>query len=271
LPSASEVPVRSAPAAPVAMSIRDLAVTYRIPFERQAAPDAALRARVLRRRRGVRRLEALSGVSLDIPQGEILGVIGANGAGKSTLLRAMAGILPPARGRIEVRGQISTLLALGVGFNRNLSGRENVMLGGLAAGLSSKQVKDRYDSIVELADIGDFMDLPMKSYSSGMFGRLAFSVAIHVDPDILLIDEALSAGDAAFRAKTSRRMRELCADAGTIVLVSHGFATIRELASDCIWLHRGRLVARGRPEDVIAHYAAYVEAKQHTAIVHDVE
>ena len=130
-----------------------------------------------------------------------MGVIGANGAGKSTLMRTVAGILAPSQGRIEVTGRVSTLLALGVGFNASLTGRENVTLGGLAAGLSRAEIKQRYDEITDFAELGEFMDMPMRTYSSGMYSRLAFAVAVHMDPDILIIDEALSAGDAHFKEK----------------------------------------------------------------------
>ena len=141
------------------------------------------------------------------------GVVGVNGAGKSTLMRSVAGILPPSKGRIVVEGRVSTLLALGVGFNKDLSGRENVVLGGLAAGLRRDELAEKYDEITEFAELGDFMDLPMRTYSSGMYGRLAFSVAVNMDPDILLVDEALSVGDARFKKKSFERMQELCAQA----------------------------------------------------------
>ena len=147
----------------------------------------------------------------EIPHGTVLGVVGVNGAGKSTLLRAIGGNSPPTEGRIEVVGKVSTLLALGIGFKAELTGRENVVLGGLAAGLTRAQVAAKYEEIVDFAELGDFMDMPMRTYSSGMFGRLAFSVAVSMEPDILLIDEALSTGDARFREKSFEKMRELCA------------------------------------------------------------
>ena len=184
----------------------------------------------------------------------VLGVVGVNGAGKSTLLRAMAGILPPTRGTVEVMGRVSTLLALGVGFKNDLTGRENVVLGGLAAGLTRDQVAAKYEDIAEFAELGDFMDMPMRMYSSGMYGRLAFSVAISLDPDILLIDEALSTGDARFKEKSFEKMRELCAEARTIVLVSHGLRSIRELCDEAIWMHEGRIAMRDHSGEVIDAY-----------------
>ncbi len=240
------------------MRVTDLSVRYRTTAEKVPTLKSAL-VRLGRRERAVRVVEALKGVSFEVPQGAVLGVIGANGAGKSTLLRTIAGILPPDTGRVEVRGKVTTLLALGVGFNGNLSGRENVVLGGMAAGLDRADIEARYDEITAFADLGDFLDLPMKTYSSGMYGRLAFAVAVHLDPGILLIDEALSVGDAAFRKKSEAKMRELCAEARTILLVSHGLATVRQLATDCLWLHRGTVMGHGDPTSTIRDYTRFVD------------
>src|SRR6202035_1726189 len=207
--------------------------------------------------RKVREINAVRGVSLDVEHGSVLGVIGANGAGKSTLMRAIAGILPPSSGQIIVNGRISTLLALGVGFNGQLSGRDNVVLGGLAAGLSRKQVNERFEQIADWAELGEFMDMPMKSYSSGMYGRLAFAVSTHLEPDVLLVDEALSTGDAHFRRKSYDKMQELVGQARTIVIVSHGIGAIREMCDDCVWMHKGEVVKRGKPDDVAAEYLEF--------------
>src|SRR5439155_13778425 len=210
--------------------------------------------RLGRRERVVCEIEALKQVSFEVQDGTVLGVVGANGAGKSTLMRTVAGILPPTTGRVEVLGRVSTLLALGVGFNKRLSGRENVVLGGLAAGLSREQLEAKYEDIVEFAELEEFMDLPMRTYSSGMYGRLAFSVAVNMDPDILLIDEALSVGDARFRRKSFEKMRELCGQARTIVLVSHALASIRELCDQALWMHKGELSMWGEPDPVVDAY-----------------
>lgn len=223
-----------------------------------------------RRERAVRIVEALKGVSFDVDHGSVLGIIGANGAGKSTLLRTIAGILPPTKGRVEIRGRVTTLLALGIGFNANLSGRENVVLGGMAAGLERDQIVEQYEEIAAFADLGEFIDYPMKTYSSGMYGRLAFSVAVHMDPDILLIDEALSAGDAAFKKKSFNKMQELCAQARTILLVSHGLGTVRELATECLWLHKGVVSGRGQPRQVVQEYTDFVNVKQSAVTLEDV-
>ncbi|MBS2966050.1 ABC transporter ATP-binding protein [Actinocrinis puniceicyclus] len=207
--------------------------------------------------RAVRLIHAVRGVSFDVEHGSVLGIVGANGAGKSTIMRAIAGILPPSSGEIVVNGRISTLLALGVGFNGQLSGRDNVVLGGLAAGLSRRQVAERFEQITAWAELEEFIDMPMKSYSSGMYGRLAFAVSTHLDPDVLLIDEALSTGDAHFRRKSYDKMQELVAQARTIVIVSHGIGAIREMCDDCIWMHKGELVRRGKPDEVTAEYLEF--------------
>jgi ABC-type polysaccharide/polyol phosphate transport system ATPase subunit len=202
---------------------------------------------------------AVKNLSFDLNHGNVLGIIGANGAGKSTLLRAIAGILPPTEGRIVVNGKVSTLLSLGVGFDRRLTGRENVVLGGLAAGLSRPDIQERYDKITQFADLPEgFIDMPMRTYSAGMSGRLAFSVAVHMEPDILLIDEALSAGDAKFKEKAAAKMAELCGEARTIVLVSHGLGAILEMCNDAIWMDKGTLMMRGDPDVVADAYTDFL-------------
>ncbi len=258
--SASEVALDdvASPTAPLSVRVEDLHITYRASLERRPTIARTVR-RLGRGQRVVREIHAVQGVSLDVHQGEVVGVIGANGAGKSTLMRALAGILPPTRGRIEVHGRVSTLLALGVGFNAKLTGRENVTLGGLAAGLTREEIAARYAEIADFAELAEgFMDLPMLTYSSGMYARLAFSVAVHLEPDILIVDEALSTGDARFKGKSFVRMQELCRRARTIFLVSHGLSTITQLCTDALWLHEGRLVRRGRPKDVVAAYKRYL-------------
>ena len=186
--------------------VENVSVTYRTSLERAPTLKSTL-LRLGRRERVIREVEALKDVSFTVPHGKVLGVVGANGAGKSTLMRSVAGILPPTRGQIEVDGRVSTLLSLGVGFNRKLTGRQNVVLGGLAAGLTRSELAEQYDEIVDFAELEDFMDMPMRTYSSGMYGRLAFAVAVTMHPDILIIDEAMSVGDARFRRKSSERMQ----------------------------------------------------------------
>ncbi|MET0692804.1 MAG: ABC transporter ATP-binding protein, partial [Propionibacteriaceae bacterium] len=213
--------IPAAGASSLAVKVEHVSITYRTTFERKPTLKQAL-VRFGRGQRAVREVQALKDVSFEVPNGTSMGIIGANGAGKSTLMRAMAGILPPTSGSIEVWGKASTLLALGVGFNQRLSGRENIILGGLASGLSRKEVEARADDVAEWTELGDFIDMPMRTYSSGMSARVGFSVAVHMKPDILMIDEALSTGDAHFREKANAKMAELRESARAMFLVSHG-------------------------------------------------
>jgi ABC-type polysaccharide/polyol phosphate transport system ATPase subunit len=252
-----------------AISVEDVSVTYRTSLEKAPTLRSTV-TRLGRREKIVREIEAVRNVSFDVPHGEVLGIVGANGAGKSTLVRTIAGILPPSEGRVEIHGRVSTLLALGVGFNKKLSGRDNVVLGGLAAGLKRGQLAEKYDDIVEFAELEDFMDMPMRTYSSGMYGRLAFAVAVMMEPDILLIDEALSVGDARFRRKCARKMRELCSEDRTVVLVSHALGTIQELADHAIWMDKGQMRMWDEPEAVVNAYTEFLEVGQDAVAMEDV-
>jgi ABC-type polysaccharide/polyol phosphate transport system ATPase subunit len=252
-----------------AISVEDVSVTYRTSFEKAPTLRSTV-TRLGRRERVVREIEAVRNVTFDVPHGEVLGIVGANGAGKSTLVRTIAGILPPSEGRVEIHGRVSTLLALGVGFNKKLSGRDNVVLGGLAAGLKREQLAEKYDDIVAFAELEDFMDMPMRTYSSGMYGRLAFAVAVMMEPDILLIDEALSVGDARFRRKCARKMRQLCSEDRTVVLVSHALGTIQELADHAIWMDHGEMRMWDEPDAVVNAYTEFLEVGQDAVAMEDV-
>jgi ABC-type polysaccharide/polyol phosphate transport system ATPase subunit len=241
----------------VRIRVEDVSVTYRTPLERSPTLKSTL-LRLGRRERIIREIEALKSVSFEVPHGKVMGVVGANGAGKSTLMRTVAGILPPTEGRVEVHGRVSTLLSLGVGFNKKLTGRENVVLGGLAAGLTRAELRDKYDEIVEFAELEDFMDMPMRTYSSGMYGRLAFAVAVTMHPDILIIDEALSVGDARFRRKSFEKMRELCGEDRTILLVSHALGSIEKLCDEAIWMDKGRMRMWDEPHAVVEAYTDFL-------------
>lgn len=256
----------SSPASVV--KVENLSITYRTTFERVPTFKNAI-TRLGHGQRAVREIKALQNVSFDVPDGTALGIIGNNGAGKSTLMRAMAGILPPTEGRIEVHGRVSPLLSLGVGFNAQLSGRENIILGGLASGLSRKDVAARAEQVTEFADLQEFIDAPMRTYSSGMYSRLGFSVAVHMDPDILMIDEALSAGDASFKSKAAAKMAELRSNARAFFLVSHSLSSINELCNDAIWLHKGQVMMRGTPEEVTEEYTKFVNVGQSAVVLED--
>lgn len=256
----------------VAIRVEDVCIRYRTSYEK----NPTLRQAFIKfgrrdgRRRQVKVIEAVNHLTMDVPHGTVLGIVGANGAGKSTLMRAMAGILPPTEGRIIVNGRVSTLLALGVGFNPMLSGRENVILGGLAAGLSVEEVEAKFDEIADFAELGDFIDMPMRTYSSGMYGRLGFSVSVNMEPDILLIDEALSTGDASFKEKSIAKMRELVSEARTIVIVSHALGLMQELCSSAAWLHKGKLIQTGQPLEVCEAYLKFLNVGESAITLEDV-
>jgi ABC-type polysaccharide/polyol phosphate transport system ATPase subunit len=207
-------------------------------------------------------VEALKGVSFDVQKGEAFGVVGQNGAGKSTLLRVMARTLRPDEGRVVVRGRMSTLLQLGVGFNAQLSGSRNIYLGGLVAGLTKEQVDERYDEIVEYSELGEAIYRPMKTYSSGMFSRLAFAVAMHLDPEILLLDEVLAVGDEGFKQKSKATMHELLRRSGSIVYVSHAVKQLADFCDRAMWLKDGEVVAIGEAHAVVDEYRAFVQHRR---------
>jgi ABC-type polysaccharide/polyol phosphate transport system ATPase subunit len=243
----------------LAVRIEDLSITYKINVDtKKTLKNAVMRASKGEKVR-MRTVEAVKHLSLEIPHGTVLGIVGANGAGKSTLMRSIAGILPPTEGRITVNGKISTLLALGVGFNPALSGRDNIILGGLASGLSKEEIAAKTEEIAAFADLPEgFIDMPVRTYSSGMYGRVAFAVAVAMTPDILLLDEALSAGDAAFKEKSFLRMRELVKEARTIVIVSHALQTVKDLCTHAVWMHKGQMIAQGNPADITEKYLEFL-------------
>jgi teichoic acid transport system ATP-binding protein len=254
--------------ADIAISVQDLSITYRTSFESAPTLKSTI-ARLGRRNKLVKTVDAIKNISFEIPHGTVLGVVGHNGAGKSTLLRAIAGIMPPSSGEIMVHGEVSALLSLAAGFNSALSAPENVLLAGLAAGMTRDEVLERVDEIIAFAEIEDFRDMPIKTYSSGMASRLAFSAAVHMKPDILLIDEALSAGDARFKVKAQKKMRELMDTARTMVVVSHGSNTIKELCSDAIWLDHGNLMMHGDANAVVNEYLDFMKVERKAAAATD--
>ncbi|CAB4336217.1 unannotated protein [freshwater metagenome] len=253
----------------IAVSVRDLSLTYTTAIDRRPTLKARLKT-MGRGGKQTRVINALNQVNLDVEYGHVLGIIGANGAGKSSLMRVMAGIVPPTRGRVEVYGSVSTLLALGVGFNPSLTGRDNVYLGGLAAGMSREEIDTHFEEIAEFSELGEAIDAPMRTYSSGMYARLAFSVAATVRPDILIVDEALSTGDAKFKEKSLNRIKELRSDDRALILVSHAMATLLDVCNDVAWIHKGKLVMRGEPNTVINAYREFLQVGKSAAIDEDV-
>ena len=216
----------------------------------------------LRRKQFHREFWALREIDLQVLPGTTLGIIGPNGSGKSTLLQIVAGILQQTRGDCHVKGNVAALLELGAGFNPEFTGRENVFMSGVINGLTHREVQQRFEEIVEFAEIGQFIDQPVKTYSSGMFVRLAFSVAIHVDPDILLVDEALSVGDLIFQHRCVNRIRRLRAQGKTILFVTHDLQTMTKFCDRAVLLDQGRKIEEGSPEEVAQEYRALIFARE---------
>jgi len=217
-----------------------------------------------RRRKGFLRSErfwALKDISFTLYHGETLGVIGRNGVGKSTLLRLLSGIIEPSCGRMQCFSTRPTLLSLQAGFSNHLTGRENVILSGMFLGLTKKEVLGKMESIREYADIGEFFEQPVQEYSSGMRARLGFAIAIHCDPEVILIDEVLGVGDIDFREKSSTTMRKLIARNKSVVLVSHQLSLVQEVCRRVIWIADGGVRMEGEPEEVIEQYNQYVTAQ----------
>jgi ABC-type polysaccharide/polyol phosphate transport system ATPase subunit len=227
----------------------DLGVRYNLRFNRKTTVRASVANFVLRR--PPERFWALRHVSIELSHGESLAVIGPNGAGKSTLLQVLAGIMRPSEGTVDIRGQVSGLLGLGVSFDLELSGVENILLGGAFLGVNDAKVQELLPSIIEFADLGAFIEAPLKTYSSGMRARLGFAIATAVDPDILLLDEVLATGDANFREKSKARVIELVKAAKGVVLVTHDMEWVQEYCNRALLLEKGRVVLEGAPDEVV--------------------
>lgn len=211
------------------------------------APDAKL-------------FEAVKGVSFGVEEGEILGIIGKNGSGKSTLLRALGNIFSADEGSIDLHGHSISLLAIGVGFKNELTGRENILLSGMLVGFTEKEVMARMDEIIEFSELGEFIDRPVRTYSSGMHSKLAFSVTAILETDIMLVDEVLSVGDERFKKKSYKKMKELISEKNrTVVIVSHNINTLKDLCDRVLWLHDGLIKEIGDPEEVLDHYQEFMK------------
>ena len=253
----------------IAVSVKDLGLTYTTSIDKKPTLKARLKT-VGRGKKHTRVVRALNEIDIEVHYGTVLGIIGSNGAGKSSLMRVISGIVPPTQGRVEVFGSVSTLLALGVGFNPSMTGRDNVYLGGLAAGMSREEIDKSFNAIADFSELGEAIDAPMRTYSSGMYARLAFSVAAVVEPDILIIDEALSTGDAKFKEKSLNRIKELRTADRALILVSHALATIEDICNEVIWLNKGKLMMRGNPTEVITAYREFVDARKSASSDEDV-
>jgi ABC-type polysaccharide/polyol phosphate transport system ATPase subunit len=234
-----------------AIEVEGLGVRYNLRFTRKTTLRGTF-TRLLDPDAGSKHFWALRNVSFRLDHGESLAVIGPNGAGKSTLLQALAGIIMPSEGSIDVRGSVSTLLTLGAGFDQELTGRENILLAGAFLGIDPLVMRERLERIIDFADIGQFIDAPIKTYSSGMRARLGFSIATSVDPDILIVDEVLATGDQAFRAKSKQRVLELARSAKAIVLVTHDMNWVTEFCNRAMLIEKGNVVAEGEPAEIVA-------------------
>jgi lipopolysaccharide transport system ATP-binding protein len=251
LPTASK-PNQAASTQPV-IELDHIAVRYRVPQERiPSLKEYAIRW--LKRQMRYQHFWALDDVSVSIQPGEVFGIIGPNGAGKSTLLKVVARVLRPTRGRVRIRGRVAPLLELGAGFNHELTGRENILLNGTILGFPKKDIESRFDRIVEFSGLGDFIDAPLRTYSSGMIARLGFAVATDVRPGILIVDEILGVGDAAFQKKSFERILEFQAQGTTILLVSHALERVSEMCSRAIWLENGKVVFEGSAKSAVNQY-----------------
>jgi len=251
---------------PPSLLVDDLHVTYRVFGARRVGHGEAPKRSLLSRLFGrgtepgtVTQVPAIRGVSFTAHHGESIGIVGVNGSGKSTLLRAIAGLIPPNQGAVYAAGD-PALLGVNAVLMGGLTGERNIVIGGLALGLTPQQIDERYDDIVEFSGIGNFVNLPMKAYSSGMAARLRFAISVAAVPDILMIDEALATGDATFRQRSKERIDEVRASAGTVFLVSHSLATVKSICTRVLWIHQGELVMDGPAEQVCEEYGEFVQA-----------
>jgi ABC-type polysaccharide/polyol phosphate transport system ATPase subunit len=241
------------------IELNDVSLRFVNYADKQYSLKRAVLDLVLRREAAVDRSEfwALRDLTLKIDQGERAGVVGSNGAGKSTLLRLLARIYPPTSGQVRIRGNVAPLIEMGAGFNPELSGTDNIVFNGTLLGLRRSEMLAKADGIYEFTGLREFADLPLKYYSSGMYMRLAFAIATEVHPDILLIDEALGVGDAAFLDKAKARLRNLVERSNAVILVSHNMDSLRELCTRGLWIQHGRLVADGPIDEVIGQYLGW--------------
>ena len=238
----------------IAISVKDLSISYR-----ELKKFSIKRSFFSKKAKKVEVFEAVKNVSFEVEKGKILGIIGKNGSGKSTMLRALAGIFSPDSGTIGLHGNTISLLSIGVGFQPKLTGYENIFLAGMLLGFSEEQISEKLQEILDFAGLGDFIYKPVKTYSSGMYSKLAFSITAILETNIMLIDEVLSVGDAKFKAKSYNKMRELISDENrTVIIVSHSSETLRELCDEMIWLHDGKVIMQGGTDEVLDSYQSFM-------------
>ena len=238
-----------------AIEVKDLVISY------QNLKKTSIKKTLLHlKRQKPDRFVAVKGISFYVREGEILGIIGKNGSGKSTTLNALAGIFSPDSGSIDLNGHSISLLSIGVGFIREMTGRENISLSGMLLGFTEEQVKAKEQEIIDFAEIGEFIDMPVRTYSSGMYSKLAFSITAILETDIMLIDEVLSVGDQKFKKKSYEKMKSLISNKDrTVVIVSHSIETLKQLCDTVMWMHEGRIKRIGDPDEVLDEYVAFME------------
>ena len=238
-----------------AIEVKDLVISY------QNLKKTSIKKTLLHlKRQKPDRFVAVKGISFYVREGEILGIIGKNGSGKSTTLNALAGIFSPDSGSIDLNGHSISLLSIGVGFIREMTGRENITLSGMLLGFTEEQVKAKEQEIIDFAEIGEFIDMPVRTYSSGMYSKLAFSITAILETDIMLIDEVLSVGDQKFKKKSYEKMKSLISNKDrTVVIVSHSIETLKQLCDTVMWMHEGQINRIGDPDEVLDEYVAFME------------
>ena len=244
-----------------AISVRDVRLEYRLSRSRTGSIKEYT-IQLMKRERNYESLWALDGVSFEVAEGEVFGIIGPNGAGKSTLMKVMARVLPPTTGRVLVRGSVAPMIELGAGFNNDQTGLENIIMYGTLLGRTPDHMRSRAEAIAEWADLSDYIDVPLRSYSSGMLARLAFSIATDIEPDVLVVDEVLSVGDAAFQMRSGERMMTLIDRGASVVIVSHNLSSVLDLADRAMWLDHGKSLMTGDPATVVDAYEKSVEAEE---------
>ena len=236
-----------------AIEVRDVCISYKM------LNDITVKDNLFRKKEKKEAFEAIKHVSFSVKKGGILGIVGENGSGKSTLLRAMAGAFSCNSGSIDLKGHSVSLMALGIGFKDSLSGRENIILSGMLLGFTEKEIMDKMQNIIDFAEVGGFVDRPVRIYSSGMHSKLAFSITAIMETDIMLIDEVLSVGDERFQKKSRAKMEELINDKNrTVVIASHNTAMLRDMCDAVLWLHEGEVREYGEPGEVLEHYVTFM-------------
>lgn len=236
-----------------AIEVNNLCINYK------GVKAFSIKQNLFKKREKAELVEAVKNVSFKVEKGEILGIVGKNGSGKSTMLRAIAGIFSPNSGTIDLHGNSVALLAIGVGFQKELTGRENIVLSGMLLGFTEEQIQERMDQIIEFSELGRFIDAPVRTYSSGMYSKLAFSITAILESDIILIDEVLSVGDVRFKRKSYAKMQELITDKNrTVLIVSHDMKTLAKLCTKVLWINDGEFVKYGDAQEVLKEYEAFM-------------